>query len=95
MTRPILKDLMFPKWDPDADEIVLDKELAVKHFSPVCTFCVHATDPFGTCAAFPDGRTPLVIWNGENPHTEPYKDEDGDDGGVQFEDIRETESEEE
>jgi hypothetical protein len=79
---------MFPKFDPDADVIELDQELSVARFSPTCLWCSHARGPFGVCDAFPDGDTPLVIWNGENKHTEPYRDEFGDDRGITFAPIK-------
>jgi hypothetical protein len=88
MPRPKIKDLMFPKFDPNAEVIELDREMSIKHFSPVCTFCVHARDAFGVCDAFPNGDTPLPIWNGENPRTQPNSDEFGDDGGITFAPIK-------
>jgi hypothetical protein len=84
MPRPKIKDLMFSKFDPDAEVFVLDAELAIARFSPTCLYCAHSTDAFGACDAFPNGDTPLEIWNGENPHTSPYSDEYGDDQGITF-----------
>lgn len=55
-----------------------DRDLAVP-FSPVCTYCRHATSR-QKCKAFPEG-IPAEIWQGDNPHTEPYPG----DNGIQFE----------
>ena len=49
-------------------------------YSPVCTYCRHATG-FRSCEAFGRKAIPLPIWNGENVHLEPYPG----DGGIRFE----------
>jgi hypothetical protein len=53
----------------------------IPQFSPVCSYCRHATGGFRSCAAFGDGEIPLPIWTGENGHTTPYPG----DNGIRFE----------
>jgi hypothetical protein len=63
--------------------MMLDAGEGVPIYSPVCVFCKHWM-PLGKrqCAAFPDEYAiPLVIWLGENPHTDPHPL----DGGIRFE----------
>jgi hypothetical protein len=66
--------------------IELDKSFEIPIYSPVCSLCKHWRMDIGkngrTCAAFlaPDS-IPMVIWRGENNHTQPYPD----DHDIQFE----------
>jgi len=60
--------------------IEIDVGHDIPPYSPVCTFCRHATG-FRSCAAFGAGEIPLPIWNGQNDHTEPYPG----DNGIRFE----------
>lgn len=62
--------------------IRLDADSHIAIYSPVCALCRHVSqDPMNprTCAAFPK-EIPLEIWNGDNPHAEPYPG----DNGIQF-----------
>jgi hypothetical protein len=65
-------------------ELIIDEGPVL--FSPVCSHCVHwrGTDAsnWRTCSAFPDG-IPAEIWNGLNPHVDPYPG----DHGIQFEAV--------
>ena len=68
-----------------ADEFVLDKSKRLMLFSSVCSRCKHfdpssIAKPNMTCKAFAKG-IPMEIWSGQNPHTSPYKG----DNGIQFE----------
>jgi len=60
-------------------------ESKIMLYSPVCTFCRHATvaQLMGrACDAFPaEASIPLPIWQGENGHVAPYPG----DNGIQFE----------
>lgn len=50
----------------------------------ICHLCEHrAEGDFYACKAFPGG-IPVVILAGMWDHRIPYEDEQGDDGGVQF-----------
>ena len=65
--------------------LIDDRSLQISLFSPVCSRCIHfkAESVFGkrkTCAAFPIDGIPLEIWVGKNPHTQPFKG----DNGIQF-----------
>ena len=67
-----------------------DRELGLKWFSPVCSYCKHWKPEkvdlknlkVGFCKAFPNG-IPEEIWLGEDDHKKPYKG----DNGIQFEEI--------
>jgi len=60
--------------------ITIDAGHEVTLYSPVCTYCKHATG-FRSCEAFGEKGIPLPIWDGENDHTEPYPG----DNGIRFE----------
>ena len=64
----------------DEPGFVIDVGHEVTLYSPVCTYCKHATG-FRSCEAFGDGEIPLPIWDGENDHTAPYPG----DNGIRFE----------
>ena len=61
----------------------IDAELAIPEYSPVCTFCRHASEEKRRCAAF-SGDIPLAIWTGKNKHTKPYPG----DNGIRFEPMK-------
>lgn len=61
--------------------VVLDDSLRASAASPTCWYCAHKFPTFKrTCKAFPNG-IPDEIWQGHNPHTDPYPG----DLGIRFE----------
>lgn len=60
--------------------VTIDKDHEIPQYSPVCSYCKHATG-FRQCGAFGSKPIPLPIWNGQNDHAEPYPG----DNGIRFE----------
>lgn len=63
--------------------VIDDSELAIPHFSPVCTFCAHwDADKTRQCAAYPQPKgIPMRLWRGTVRHITPLGDEmKGSDG---------------
>jgi hypothetical protein len=65
----------------DRIDFTIDRDEGEAIYSPVCTFCRHLRG-FRRCDAFPD-RIPRVIWEGDDPHTEPFPG----DHGIRFEPL--------
>lgn len=87
MTSQQTKEALFQAgFNPDGS-VTIDREFSNVTYSEVCLRCAHFDlDPWLKnydlrCKAFPTEGIPLVIWNGENLHKEPY----AGDHGVQFE----------
>jgi len=58
-----------------------DQELNIKIYSPTCFYCKHLISLENRiCEAFLNG-IPIEIWNGNNDHTKPYKN----DNDIRFE----------
>ncbi len=64
-------------------KIIIDKDLEIQQYSPICSFCIHSID-FLKCKAFL--KIPLEIWEGNNKHRKPLPDQDND---IVFEKIKE------
>lgn len=69
----------------DGSVVLDDSELAVPHFSPVCTYCKWWKAGDGHhCYAYPKGGKKLIpnkIWIGTNMHITPYGGEAKDNAG--------------
>ncbi len=64
-------------------EIVLDKDLNISRYSPVCTYCANNRG-FRVCRAF--DVIPMDIWSGENDHSESFLG----DNGIRFKEVKQS-----